>query len=65
MGYFLSDFNMGDSVKVYRTYNLSIFSALMWNILIISTYGVSYWPLKCGKIVTDNLDFGWFEYYGG
>ena len=65
VGYFLSDFSIGDTIKVYNIYNLSIFSALMWNIPVISTYGVSYWPLKCGKIVTDNLDFGWFEYYGG
>nr|APX40909.1 NADH dehydrogenase subunit 5 [Plateumaris sericea] len=40
------------------------FMSLMWNLPIISTLGINYYPLM-GSTYLKLLDSGWFEYYGG
>nr|QXG82666.1 NADH dehydrogenase subunit 5 [Curculionidae sp. BMNH 1042554] len=46
-------------------YNLSMFICMMWNLPILSTFGVNYLPLKFGNMYLKYLDQGWMEYYGG
>nr|AOY39923.1 NADH dehydrogenase subunit 5 [Scolytinae sp. BMNH 1039994] len=42
----------------------TFFMAGMWNMPILSTYGVSGLFLNYGKYLFTNHDYGWYEYYG-
>nr|UGS80405.1 NADH dehydrogenase subunit 5 [Lachesilla punctata] len=37
----------------------------MWFLPYLSTYGISWIPLKAGMLYSKVLDYGWFEYLGG
>nr|AML26397.1 NADH dehydrogenase subunit 5 [Staphylinidae sp. BMNH 1274636] len=58
--------------KFYLNYNLnslkflsmSLFFSSMWNMPIISTFGLNYYPLYMGKLIYKNLDQGWSEHFG-
>nr|QAY82074.1 NADH dehydrogenase subunit 5 [Hyphasis sp. REN-2018] len=41
-----------------------LFISMMWNLPILSTLGVNYYPLMLGNIYFKKLDQGWIEYYG-
>nr|YP_010254857.1 NADH dehydrogenase subunit 5 [Lissorhoptrus oryzophilus]QUA05796.1 NADH dehydrogenase subunit 5 [Lissorhoptrus oryzophilus] len=43
---------------------LKLFSFSMWNLVYLSTLGVSFYPLILGNIFYKKFDQGWFEYYG-
>nr|ALO76578.1 NADH deshydrogenase subunit 5 [Melyridae sp. 'Dasytidae' GENSP01] len=50
--------------KSMKFINLSYFFALMWNLPIISTLNMNYYPLIISNLYTKNLDQGWYEYLG-
>nr|ALO70893.1 NADH deshydrogenase subunit 5 [Scaphisoma boleti] len=64
LGFILSQFMLNYNSMTYMLKKLSFFSALMWNLPIISTLGVNFFPLFVGKYTFNNLDQGWFEFYG-
>ena len=61
IGYIYSKFNFTDIRKITILKN---FLRSIWNIPILSTYGVNMLPLYLAKIYTKNFDQGWIEYYG-
>nr|YP_009417316.1 NADH dehydrogenase subunit 5 [Acanthoscelides obtectus]ARR75262.1 NADH dehydrogenase subunit 5 [Acanthoscelides obtectus] len=65
MGYELAKFKLNYSMKSLKYLILSYFLAMMWNMPVISTLGVNFYPLFLGKLYTKIFDQGWFEYYGG
>nr|YP_009708238.1 NADH dehydrogenase subunit 5 [Ceutorhynchus obstrictus]QEV84343.1 NADH dehydrogenase subunit 5 [Ceutorhynchus obstrictus] len=40
------------------------FTAMMWNLPILSTFGLNFLFLNLGKSYYKNIDIGWLEYYG-
>nr|APX40376.1 NADH dehydrogenase subunit 5 [Longitarsus nigrocillus] len=40
------------------------FFGLMWNMPMLSTFGVNYYPIFWGDLFNKIFDQGWFEYYG-
>nr|QPN54161.1 NADH dehydrogenase subunit 5 [Holotrichia sp. NS-2020] len=65
MGYEVSKFSLGFSLKSLDSLGLSQFLASMWNMPYISTYGLNYYPVFSGKIIYSALDQGWSEFVGG
>lgn len=65
LGYECAKFRLEYSIKAVLFYNFRIFSASIWNIPFLRTFGVNYYPLFLGKIYMKNFDQGWLEYYGG
>nr|AYR05157.1 NADH dehydrogenase subunit 5 [Coleoptera sp. ACP-2013] len=65
LGYEISKFKLNYQLKSLSSYYLTSFLALMWNMPIISTFGVNYYPMILGNKYLLNYDSGWFEYYGG
>nr|APX39526.1 NADH dehydrogenase subunit 5 [Oulema melanopus] len=64
MGYELAKFKLNFFLKGLFLKNFSFFYFYMWNLVILSTLGVNYYPIFMGEILYKNLDQGWFEYYG-
>nr|QWZ46421.1 NADH dehydrogenase subunit 5 [Stenomorpha consobrina] len=63
IGYESSKFLLNNNLS-FSFYGVKLFSALMWNMPLISTYGLNYYPLMAGSFLYKNLDQGWFEYFG-
>lgn len=36
----------------------------MWNMPVLSTFGLNYYPLVVGSLVVKSFDQGWAEYFG-
>nr|YP_010411489.1 NADH dehydrogenase subunit 5 [Callirhopalus sedakowii]URN73820.1 NADH dehydrogenase subunit 5 [Callirhopalus sedakowii] len=64
-GYECSKFYLNYDLNSMKYYGLSMFSSSMWNMPILSTFGVNFTFLKLGSIYLKNFDQGWMEYYGG
>uniref|UniRef100_A0AAN0N5Z6 NADH-ubiquinone oxidoreductase chain 5 n=1 Tax=Teucriogethes sp. TaxID=3123426 RepID=A0AAN0N5Z6_9CUCU len=64
IGYEFSKFNIFYMNKSLNYYSMSLFSSLMWNMPILSTFGANLYPLKLGESYLKNFDQGWYEYYG-
>lgn len=64
IGYEISKFKIFYMNKSLKFYNFSLFFSLIWNIPILSTFGVNLYPLKLGEIYIKRFDQGWYEYYG-
>nr|AQD17643.1 NADH dehydrogenase subunit 5 [Callosobruchus chinensis] len=65
LGYELSKFKLNYSLKSLNFLFFSLFVSNMWNMPIISTLGINYYPLFLGKVYSEIFDQGWLEYYGG
>ena len=65
IGYECAKFKLEYSIKSLKFYNFRIFSASIWNLPFLRTFGLNYYPLYLGKIFIKNFDQGWLEYYGG
>nr|YP_011026068.1 NADH dehydrogenase subunit 5 [Arctolamia fruhstorferi]WQM87495.1 NADH dehydrogenase subunit 5 [Arctolamia fruhstorferi] len=64
-GYELSKLKISYDLKSLEFLTLSSFLSLMWNMPMISTLGINYYPIYMGEIYFKNFDQGWLEYYGG
>nr|QNG56178.1 NADH dehydrogenase subunit 5 [Cucujus sp. MJ-2020] len=63
LGYEFSKFSLDYNLKSLSWYHSSMFFSSMWNMPVISTLGMNYYPIYLGgkyKI----FDQGWIEYYG-
>nr|APX39477.1 NADH dehydrogenase subunit 5 [Chrysolina polita] len=65
MGYELSKFNFLLKNKSYYKLTFVSFLGLMWNLPILSSLGINYYPIYYGNIYMNIVDQGWMEYYGG
>nr|ARH54709.1 NADH dehydrogenase subunit 5 [Romualdius bifoveolatus] len=65
MGYESSKFKLSYSSNYFKFYKTSMFLASMWNLPILSTFGINFMPLILGKIYLKQFDQGWMEFYGG
>nr|APX39372.1 NADH dehydrogenase subunit 5 [Longitarsus atricillus] len=65
LGYEISKFKFSYSLLLKSNINLVYFLGLMWNMPVLSTLGVNYFPIFYGDKYMKLLDQGWFEYYGG
>uniref|UniRef100_UPI0030FDF924 NADH dehydrogenase subunit 5 n=1 Tax=Panorpa chengi TaxID=757039 RepID=UPI0030FDF924 len=64
-GYEISKFSLNWSMKSLNLYSSSIFLGSMWNMPILSTILINYYPLKLGQLTIKSGDQGWSEYFGG
>nr|APX40636.1 NADH dehydrogenase subunit 5 [Colaspidema barbarum] len=65
IGYEISKFKIFYELKSLNNLTLVSFFALMWNMPILSTLGLNFYPIHLGKTYYKIFDQGWFEYYGG
>nr|YP_010535344.1 NADH dehydrogenase subunit 5 [Morimospasma tuberculatum]UYB77595.1 NADH dehydrogenase subunit 5 [Morimospasma tuberculatum]WEY30153.1 NADH dehydrogenase subunit 5 [Morimospasma sp.] len=64
IGYELAKFKINYDLTSLKFLTLSSFSALMWNMPLISTLGINFYPIFGGEIYLKKFDQGWMEYYG-
>nr|WVD73155.1 NADH dehydrogenase subunit 5 [Monolepta cavipennis] len=65
LGYELAKFKISYYSMSLKNLTLSLFLSLMWNMPILSTLGVNYYPVYLGSVYSKMFDQGWLEYYGG
>nr|YP_010034219.1 NADH dehydrogenase subunit 5 [Monochamus sparsutus]QOW83758.1 NADH dehydrogenase subunit 5 [Monochamus sparsutus] len=65
IGYELAKFKISYNLKSLKFLTLSSFLSMMWNMPVISTLGINYYPIYWGNIYLKMFDQGWSEYYGG
>nr|ALO70300.1 NADH deshydrogenase subunit 5 [Astenus lyonessius] len=64
IGYEFSKFNLSYSLNSMNYIKLSLFMSSMWNMPMLSTIYINYYPLVIGKYNYMMLDQGWSEYLG-
>nr|APX40155.1 NADH dehydrogenase subunit 5 [Labidostomis lusitanica] len=64
LGYEVSKVSLNYNLGGLKEISLVSFLGSMWNMPIISTLGVSYYPVYSGKIYYTLFDQGWTEFYG-
>nr|QWZ46330.1 NADH dehydrogenase subunit 5 [Machla sappho] len=64
VGYELSKFFLNYLNLSLNMYFSSWFFSSMWNMPLISTYGVNYFPVMMGSLLYKSMDNGWVEYFG-
>nr|YP_010933563.1 NADH dehydrogenase subunit 5 [Aegialites californicus]WKT09006.1 NADH dehydrogenase subunit 5 [Aegialites californicus] len=64
IGYEFSKFSLSFKNLSLKYKNISWFLGSMWNMPMISTFGINYMPIILGSSYYKNLDQGWGEYYG-
>nr|WOC30366.1 NADH dehydrogenase subunit 5 [Eodorcadion gorbunovi] len=65
IGYESAKFKISYNLKSLNILTLSSFLGTMWNMPLISTLGVNFYPLFLSEIYFKKNDQGWLEYYGG
>nr|QNP10039.1 NADH dehydrogenase subunit 5 [Ochthebius delgadoi] len=65
LGYMFSKFFLNYKLNSLKLYKISLFLASMWNMPLISTFGMNFYPIYLGKMYFSTFDQGWFEYLGG
>nr|YP_010392985.1 NADH dehydrogenase subunit 5 [Tipula aestiva]UPX88786.1 NADH dehydrogenase subunit 5 [Tipula aestiva] len=63
-GYFISKISLNFYNKSLNYYNMTNFMGSMWNMPILSTMGIGFYPLNVGKKIYNNMDQGWSEQIG-
>nr|YP_010309750.1 NADH dehydrogenase subunit 5 [Gnathium nitidum]UMR54867.1 NADH dehydrogenase subunit 5 [Gnathium nitidum] len=64
IGYMMSDLSISQMNFSLNNSSLSYFLSGMWNMPILSTFGINLYPLVLGKFYLKILDQGWTEFYG-
>nr|AYW52620.1 NADH dehydrogenase subunit 5 [Elateridae sp. JWH-2018] len=64
LGYELSQFSLNYSLNSLGFKYSSFFFASMWNLPVLSTFGVNWYPLSMGGYYYKSIDSGWSEYFG-
>nr|YP_009158934.1 NADH dehydrogenase subunit 5 [Aegorhinus superciliosus]AHG32668.1 NADH dehydrogenase subunit 5 [Aegorhinus superciliosus] len=65
IGYEVWKFRVSNVLKSLKNLKSVSMLAKMWNVSILTSFSVISYPLKFGKILSQTLDQGWFEFYGG
>nr|ALO70562.1 NADH deshydrogenase subunit 5 [Eusphalerum torquatum] len=64
MGFYISNFYINYNLLSLKFYKLSWFFSSMWNMPMLSTFGVNFYPIYLGNLINTNLDQGWSEVFG-
>nr|ALO70627.1 NADH deshydrogenase subunit 5 [Ischnosoma splendidum] len=64
IGYEFSKFKLLYTMKSLKWLSLSLFFSSMWNMPVLSTFGINFYPLYFGKMISINMDQGWSELMG-
>nr|AUJ22848.1 NADH dehydrogenase subunit 5 [Ignelater luminosus] len=64
VGYEFSKFMISYSLKAMDYLYSSLFFSSMWNLPVLSTFGVNYYPIYFGGLYYKSFDHGWSEYFG-
>nr|ARH53864.1 NADH dehydrogenase subunit 5 [Epuraea guttata] len=64
IGYEVSKFKLFYANKSLNLYYSSLFLSFMWNMPILSTLGMNFYPLSIGQVYFKIFDQGWYEFYG-
>nr|YP_010697704.1 NADH dehydrogenase subunit 5 [Neptis namba]WCF76502.1 NADH dehydrogenase subunit 5 [Neptis namba] len=65
VGVLISNMKIYSLNKFLMFYNFSFFSATMWFLPNLSTYGLNYYFLSLGQNLVKTMDMGWSEMYSG
>nr|ALO76859.1 NADH deshydrogenase subunit 5 [Timarcha goettingensis] len=65
LGFEVSKSKLNYNLKSLKILIWSSYFALMWNMPIISTLSMNYYPLYLGELYLKLFDQGWLEFYGG
>nr|YP_009251319.1 NADH dehydrogenase subunit 5 [Hapsodrilus ignifer]AIQ80116.1 NADH dehydrogenase subunit 5 [Hapsodrilus ignifer] len=63
-GYEFSKLMINYNLKALDYLHSSLFFSSMWNLPVLSTYGVNYYPVYMGGLYYKSFDHGWSEYFG-
>lgn len=64
IGYQFSKFSINYSLNSMDYLIRRLFFSSIWNLPIISTFGINYYPCYLGNLIYKNFDHGWSEYLG-
>nr|AML25852.1 NADH dehydrogenase subunit 5 [Staphylinidae sp. BMNH 1274171] len=64
LGVEFSLFSLNYNLKAVLYLKYSLFFSSMWNMPILSTFGLNFYLLNLGKIFYLKIDQGWSEYFG-
>nr|ALI86985.1 NADH dehydrogenase subunit 5 [Cryptolestes turcicus] len=64
IGLEVSKFSLNYNLKFYKNYIMSMFMSNMWNMPVLSTIFLNFFPLKMGYYYF-MIDQSWVEFYGG
>nr|AEZ55636.1 NADH dehydrogenase subunit 5 [Limnichidae sp. MJTNT-2012] len=64
IGFQFSKFSTNFYLKSFNCLKSSLFFSSMWNLPIVSTFGINYYPLYLGNLIIKNVDMGWTEFFG-
>nr|YP_009434145.1 NADH dehydrogenase subunit 5 [Hycleus phaleratus]APB02798.1 NADH dehydrogenase subunit 5 [Hycleus phaleratus] len=64
IGYLMAKFTLISNNLSLKYINLSFYLSGMWNMPILSTLGVNFYPIFLGNLYIKSLDQGWTEYFG-
>nr|YP_009093773.1 NADH dehydrogenase subunit 5 [Ulomoides dermestoides]AIS67605.1 NADH dehydrogenase subunit 5 [Ulomoides dermestoides] len=64
IGYEVSKFGISYKNLSLNNYFISWFLSGMWNMPVLSTFGINYYPVMGGSVLYKSLDQGWTEYLG-
>nr|YP_009526485.1 NADH dehydrogenase subunit 5 [Hycleus cichorii]ATP06049.1 NADH dehydrogenase subunit 5 [Hycleus cichorii] len=64
IGYLMAKFTLISSNLSLNYINVSVYLSGMWNMPILSTLGVNFYPIFLGNFYIKSLDQGWVEYFG-
>nr|WHM50502.1 NADH dehydrogenase subunit 5 [Pseudabris przewalskyi] len=64
IGYFTARFSLISNNLSLNHLSLSFYVSGMWNMPILSTFGVNYYPIYMGNLYIKSLDQGWTEFFG-
>nr|QNJ33288.1 NADH dehydrogenase subunit 5 [Hermerius intermedia] len=65
IGYEMGKFSLNYQCKSLKMLTFSMFCGSMWNMPVISTFGINFYPTFAGELYSKIFDQGWLEYYGG
>nr|APX39745.1 NADH dehydrogenase subunit 5 [Chrysolina bankii] len=64
LGYELAKFNVLYKLKTQSGLTLVSFLGMMFNMPILTTFSINFYPVYFGQLYINILDQGWLEYYG-
>nr|APX40415.1 NADH dehydrogenase subunit 5 [Aphthona albertinae] len=65
IGYELAKFKVSYFLISKKYFKISYFLSMMWNMPMLSTLGINFYPIYLGNVYMKLFDQGWYEYYGG
>nr|YP_010309815.1 NADH dehydrogenase subunit 5 [Oenas fusicornis]UMR54932.1 NADH dehydrogenase subunit 5 [Oenas fusicornis] len=64
IGFMMARFSLGHQNMSLMYTGMSSYLAGMWNMPILSTFGLNLYPVMLGNLYVKSLDQGWLEFYG-